>query len=494
MPANMQFNYTVNPQKGFNPITKKEENKVWVNFNGLDKKDAMSLQRKGCIWKKDDPTSVQIPIANLSLPNPYVKVQMALEMLGKLGYEIPSLEDIKEDVVNALKDVPTQEEIDNAEKATDDKWIEFMQHVNEEQVQSVLRSLAMGSQRGSNTYGHIYSRHNAISAIAQKPDTTFVATRNDWKVRYGRYVKDNATRIILSTPTGHGRANEKDKSDFVKGGTLGKNRTYKDLSSHEKHFVEVNANLNRATSFVCTVYYDVSDTEPINPNGIDLWADTVGLENNLQGKLNKHAIANQAATMGTSEADAAVIYNNKVGDLEKTTLALAKFIEAKYKKIDIHNINLKNEGAFGVLVEKLADYLMEKDGKIVRPENRSTGIAIIKSIVFALTRLHPDYVVSQLRNNILTMDEYFALRNYIDTIVGGIDKFLPINENRIFVMEHFKTLSSVDELLQMIGVSKEDVMRHEMELKQNEAMAEQKEITNGFNDFYKRLIDNKLWN
>ena len=61
-------------------------------------------------------------------------------------------------------------------------------------------------------------------------------------------------------------------------------------------------------------------------------------------------------------------------------------------------------------------------------------------------------------------------------------------------MEHFKTLSSVDELLQMIGESKEDVMRHEMELKQNEAMAEQKEITNGFNDFYKRLIDNKLWN
>ena len=28
MPANMQFNYTVNPQKGFNPITKKEENKT----------------------------------------------------------------------------------------------------------------------------------------------------------------------------------------------------------------------------------------------------------------------------------------------------------------------------------------------------------------------------------------------------------------------------------------------------------------------------------
>jgi hypothetical protein len=115
-------------------------------------------------------------------------------------------------------------------------------------------------------------------------------------------------------------------------------------------------------------------------------------------------------------------------------------------------------------------------------------------MVFALTNVHPEYVASQLQNNILTMDEYYALRNFIYTIVNGINKFLPINENRIFVMEQFKLLSSVDELLGMLGVSKEEVKRHEMESMKNDAMVEQKEITEGFNKFYKRLMDNKKWN
>jgi hypothetical protein len=111
-----------------------------------------------------------------------------------------------------------------------------------------------------------------------------------------------------------------------------------------------------------------------------------------------------------------------------------------------------------------------------------------------MTNLHPEIVATQLKNNILTEKEYFAVRNYINTIITGINKFLPKNENRIFVVEEFKLLSSVDELLRMIGVSREDVKRHEMEMMENDAVVEQKNITESFNKFYKRLTDNKLWN
>ena len=488
------LNYTVNPTMVVNKIKKTEEIQVWVNFNDLNPKEAQMLQRKGLMLSKNDPTSARTPIANLKLPNPFVKVQLGLEMLAQMGYQVPSLDEIKQEVIDAFDEAATPEEVEQAIKSTDDMWIEFMKNVNDEQVQSVLRSLGTRGGRASNTYGHVYSRENALMAIAQKPNATFVQTRKDWRKRFGRKVKDGAQRIILQVPTGHGKANAKEKIDFVNSGALGDNKTYGKLSSHEKHFVDVKANTNSAHSFFGMVYYDVSDTELIDPNGPDLWADYVGLSNNLTGQLNQHAVADHAMSMGQTADDINAIYNNKVGDLEKTTLALAKFIEAKYKKIDVSKLNLKNERTFSMLVETLADFLIEKEGKIVKLENRRTSINIVKSIVFALTNLHPEFVATQLKNNILTEDEYFSVRNYINTIINGINKFLPVNENRIFVMEQFRLLSSVDELLDMLGISHEEVKRHEMENVKSDAMVEQKGITEGFNKFYKRLIDNKKWN
>ena len=492
-----QLNYTVNPTMAVNKIKKTEEVQVWVNFNDLSKEEAFALKKRGLISHKDNPTCMRYYFTktNMDLPQPNRIFNDALNLLSSWGYQgVPSLDELKQEATLAFDDVAKPEEVSAATQSTDDMWINFMKHVNEEQVQSVLRSLGMGGARAANTYGHIYSRDNALMAIAQKPNATFVLTRKDWIKRFERDIKQGAQRIILQIPTGHGKASAKDKIDFVNGGALGSDKTYGKLSGHEKHFVDVKANTKSAHQFFGIVYYDISDTEQIDPNGPDLWGDYVGLENNLTGKLNQHALADQAKNMGKTTDDISAIYNNKIGDLEKTTLALAKFIESKYAKLDISNLNLKNERTFGILVEQLAHHLVEKVGKIVKPENRTTSVNIIKSIVFALTNLHPEIVASQLKNNILTEKEYFAVRNYINTIINGINKFLPMNENRIFVVEQFKLLSSVDELLDMIGVSHEDVKRHETEMMQNDAVIEQKNITESFNKFYKRLTDNKLWN
>lgn len=184
----------------------------------------------------------------------------------------------------------------------------------------------------------------------------------------------------------------------------------------------------------------------------DVWANEVGFDNNLTGHLNQKAM-NDAQI---NNADAKEIYNNEEGNINLLSQALIKGIEGKYPEVKVSKTS-NADYDFQVNLRNLTNYLLETKSKIVRQENREEGVNIIMSFVYCFTKLKPENVVKNLKNNILTRDAYLELKDRINEIIMLMNKAMMKNESKTnFVNESIPYLKSVEQMFDMMGVKPND--------------------------------------
>lgn len=491
----IKLDYTVASKKINNKIKKVWENQTWLNYENLDisDKDVIKSKFGGFIGKSGSVGLSTLKPNDLDNPKTanIINSYKYLESTNK--YEMPSLQQMIDDLISASNDIISKDDKESINKSTDEMWIKFMKDIKNPETQLLLKSFGQYSLADS-TFGWKLAESNIIRIKAQKPDATFVQTRKQWHDKFKRRVVPNAKKIGVMIPLNNSSyQNQSDKANVMKRVGYKDNVTYNDLSRQQKDFIDVSSVEGEAKSFILMAYYDVSDTVLIDPNGEDIWRDTIGFDNNLTGHLNKAALAYKAEHGGKSSDEISKIYHNEEGDIKALSIALAKGISASYPDIPTSlpkkdNLNAYKK-CYSEMLEKLSDKLIEEKSKIVKKENREQGVLIATTIVMCLTRIAPETVALRLANNELTESSYFELRSIINGIINLMRKNMPKQENKQRIHEvELPTLNSVDELLGMMGMTRNDVKPTEdTNQKIEETEKELNSIKENFFSFFDRI-------
>lgn len=486
--------YTVASQKFNNKIKRTWEDQTWLNYKNLLPNDVEYLKKNFNALVRTDNISLSTTEPNNPRNKKTENIINSLKYLESTGnYVMPKINDIMVELIASTKDIITPQDKTDIKQSTDALWIKFMKEIQKPEMQLLLKSIGQYSLKDT-SLGWQLSANNLVRILAQKPDATFVQTRNQWFQKYQRRVLPNATKIGVMVPVNNKYENlSKNIDDLMRSVGYGPNVSYNDLSTQQKDYLTI---LNRsknsqAKSFALKAYYDVSDTELINPNDVDKWADEVGFDNNLTAHLNKHAVDYMAKMGGKTPDDIVKIYNNEEGNIELLTKCLAKGIESNYPEVGISLPKTPNKNAYEKcyvdMISRLADKLIEDVGKIVKKENREEGVSIATTIVLCLTKVSPERVALKLKNNDLTEKSYFELRNIINDIIKIIRNNLPTMENKKHINEFtIPTLNSVDELLNMMGMTRDDVRKTEDSNEENID-----NLKENFYNFYNRINNKK---
>lgn len=463
----IKLDYTVASKKFNNKIKKTWEDQTWLNYQNLQPRDKETIKSQfgGFISKTGSVgmSTVKPEDANNPKTKNIINSWKYLESTG--NYEMPSLQQMLEDLASAQKDIMTKDDKDRIGKSTDEMWLKFMKEIQKPETQLLLKSFGQYSLADS-TFGWKLAESNIIRIRAQKPDATFVQTRKQWHDKFKRRVVPNATKIGVMIPLNNSSyLNQQDKANTMKKVGYKDDVSYNDLSRQQKDYIDISSVEGTAKSFMLMAYYDVSDTVLIDPNGEDIWADTVGFDNNLTGHLNKAAIDYKVSQGVGSAEDVAKIYHNEEGDVKALSIALAEGIKTEYPEVQTMLPRTDNANAYkkcySDMLERLADKLIEEKSKIVKKENRAQGVAIASTIVMCLTRVAPEQVAKKLANNELTESSYFELRSIINGIIGLMRKNMPKQESKRYNLTEadLPMLGSVDELLNMMGMTRDDVQK-----------------------------------
>lgn len=488
----IKLDYTVAGKKFNNKIRKTWENQTWLNYENLRPEDKTIMKTKfgGFIGKNgsvgfstvkpSDPQNQK----TANIINSYKYLESTNE------YEMPPLQQMMDDLISATNDIITKDDRERIAKSTDEMWFKFMKEIKKPETQLLLKSFGQYSLSDS-TFGWKLAESNLMRVRAQKPDATFVQTRKQWHDKFKRRVVPNAIKIGVMIPLNNSAyQNQNDKANTMKRVGYKDDVNYNDLSRQQKDYIDISSVEGEAKSFMLMTYYDVSDTVLIDPNGEDIWSDTIGFDNNLTGHLNKAALEFKASQTGGSVDDISKLYHNEEGDVKALTIALAEGIKESYPDVTTSIPNKNNINAYkkcySDMLEALSDKLIEEKSKIVKKENRAQGVLIATTIVMCLTRIAPEKVALRLANNELTEDSYFELRSIINGIIGLMRKHMPKQEtiNKNMNEEVLPMLGSVDDLLHMMGMSRKDVRKTNDDELLDDSITEIKE---NFNKLFNRI-------
>lgn len=464
----IKLDYSVASKKVNNKIKKTWEEQTWLNYNNLRPQDKTVLRTKynGFLSKNGNIAFSTLKPTERNDPKTF-KIINSYKYLESTGaYEMPSLDIMMSDLAAAKNDILTADDKTNIKKSTDEMWLKFMEKIHEPETQLLLKSFGQYSLAKS-SFGWKLSALNIIRVRAQKPDATFIQTRKQWHDKYGRRVLPNSQKIGVMVPLNDSPyINKNDLANTMKQIGYNDNVSFDDLSIQQKDHVKISSVQGQGKGFILTTYYDVSDTALIDPNQPDKWAEEVGFENNLTGKLNAAAIRQRAEKGGDTEENIAKLYNNEEGDIKALTIALSEGIKTEYPDVQTSLPKMDNVNAYkkcyADMLERLSDRLIEDKAKIVKKENRQEGVLIASTIVMCFTKVSPEIVANRLATNTFTSDSYFELRTIINDILTLIKTNMPRQESKHNINEfEIPLLKSVDELLSMMGMSMEDVKKTE---------------------------------
>ena len=494
--AKINLDYSVANKAGKNKLTGKWENAMWINFLNLDNTDKLTLKNSFGGFTKPGSGAVSFSTMYPKQADNVKtkKIISAYEYLKGTGkYNMPSLPQLLSDIESAGKDYIPFSAQTQIKKNTDQMWLDFMKKAQEPETQLLLKSIGMYSLKDS-VYGWPLAARQVIRIRAQKPNATFVQTRKNWREKFNRRIKAGATPILAISPIPQNNASAKDKKDVMKNAGYDDTTSLSDLSVQQQDYVNISAlqkaNKGDETKFIKIIYYDVSDTELLYPDSEDVFAKTVGLDNNLNGHLNDMAVKDKALHSNVSDDEVRKLYNSDEGDIDFIFKALKRGLSVNYPQIRINeprNNDLSSLGdALETTIENVANNLIEDECKIVKQENRNEGVRIATTITLCLLRVLPRRVALGLKNQELTEKSYFELRNVINKIIKIVnDNMRNMNESKEKINERrFESLDSVDDLLSMIGMNKEEVPKTGEE--------EIKEAKDDFNNIMERLNNVKF--
>lgn len=366
-------------------------------------------------------------------------------------YELPPLRLMLDEMIEAEYEKLSPEEANKIKEDTDKLWLDFMQRIQDPEVQTLLQSIGQYSYV-NHAYGWVFCAENIMKIQAQKPDATFLKTEAQWRDAFLRRVRIGAQPVWLMVPVdGTEGLTQQEIERAMSDLGYPVDKDYRSLTTQQKHYVDTYL-AKKANKHRWKAYYDVSDTIPTSN---DVWSNEAGLVNNLTGELNTIAqteVSNDPTKQdGGEPIDMSQLYNGK-GNVELLYKQLVQGIKSKYSDVQIaHKSDLTT--AYAQTISNLADYLLETKGKIIRPENRTQGVRIATTIVLCLTKVQPEVVAKKLANRQLEMQDYFDLRNIINEILSLIQRNMTESVN-----ENVQYLDSVDELLDMIGMTRDDVL------------------------------------
>ena len=394
------------------------------------------------------------------------KLIKAYEFLASTGhYEMPNLDEIFNRLNDVKNDIVKPKEVEELNDTTDKMYIEFMQKLKDPKIQLLLKSIGQ-YQIASTVYGWKYAMDNVIRAYSVNPNATFLQQRKQWYEKFNREVNVGAKKIILTIPS----ENTRDLDPTVVRQIMDEagyepHETFQSLSKQQQDYIKTMVRYHTGKGFISVPYFDISDTTLI-PGEEDVWVNEVGFENNLTGKLNAAAMADLETRQGSFDTygyDIKDLYNNEEGNVTALNAALVKGMQIKYPDLKV----AKNDGTHDAIsfernLDTLADYLLERKSKIVRPENRTQAKAIIKTFIYCFTKLKPETVARQLSDNILTREAYLELRDRINEIIMLINKATVRKESKQLVNEEIPYVQSVEQMFDMMGITAQDVENNEI--------------------------------
>lgn len=490
----IKVDYIIGVSKGKFP-SKNDDGKTLkvLNLLNVDQEDKKVLIQKeygGVVRPMNDTTfaltfSTKNP-ENLHDPKTEKLVKAYKYLKATQKYELPPLRGMLDEMIGAEFEKLSKGEAEKIKQDADALWLEFMQRIKDPEIQKLLQSIGQYAYV-NHAYGWVFCAENIMKIRQQNPNATFLKTEAQWRQQFLRRVRPGTKPIWLVVPVdGIQNSDSQEIANAMSNLGYPPTQRYETLSQQQKHYVDVYI-AKRAQKHSWKAYYDIADTIATSN---DVWANEPGLKNNLTGELNDIARSEVGDNVQVDDSgkpmDASQLYSES-GNIELLYSQLVEGIKAKYSDVQIARTN--NIGAsYEQTVSNLADYLLETKGKIVNSENRKQGILIATTIVLCLTRVQPESVARKLANNQLTMDDYFDLRNIINEILNTIHRNMTeaINENDV------QYLNSVDELLNMMGMNREDVPQH------RELAAESKErisvVKESFDKFLNRMKSSTYYN
>ena len=151
--------------------------------------------------------------------------------------------------------------------------------------------------------------------------------------------------------------------------------------------------------------------------------------------------------------------------------------------------------AFENNVKNLANYLLETKSKIVRQENRDLGIKIITAFVLAFSKLQPNRILENLKQDIMSREAYLELRDRINDIMRLLNNSMIKRESYMRIDESLPYLQTLDQMFDLMGIDPTEVSSYQeqgfaMESKEDKM----KTIKESFMKTLNRLNEHKYYN
>lgn len=376
-------------------------------------------------------------------------------IIGKAGYTPLTPDEFKSEVENGMSKTPSSDAYGNLDtsydKLMDDMLDQFEGKLNDPMVAKIIDSMKVydpntGEFRTVYEFlkKHILSAHNIIQVCAQwrnanKVGTpTFVATKNQWARDYNRYVVQNATPMLITTPNDQ---RNKSVTDALTDNNLTRNQ-YR-TNSHVKHGVRSEYYDNgQVSDFHGEYVYDITDTEVL-PGMSDVFMEDEGYASNLWPDRFNQAAEDKGRTAETIKSDDDVL---KAAGFEDNTDAATKVSEALQVFV---NENPKLGARIGAalgrkdLVSAVRAYF-ETESFIDREKNPNVKSALLSMCVFAALN-HYGIAPSNMLQSFQQARQYLSQNNKISKQMRI--KFMPFYRNFVEMVETNAKKSAKNESL-----------------------------------------------
>lgn len=354
--------------------------------------------KKGAITLKMNPSYLKDIIAKWADELDTIIKQVPGHKTGTIGKQL----------INQIALCPTQEDIKAMEKSIGTNFLELLKNLQDLKVQNKIFAWQV-QNKWVEEYGLVLALGNAMAVQMQAPNATFVTTEHGW-AEYNRTIKPGAQKIIIQMPDYRWIPIKYKDAAAAKRGY----RDWKDAEANLKgkskqmlHKLEIEASrLMGPNSAHNQVVYDVADTIPPANPADDVWANQIGLLNNLKGELNSAAQADYDA--------------KNPGDAQKR-LAAQQAAQQQQQTTAATNIDIASKRGYA---EKRLSILMKKcrDAGISVPLKSNAfidkkGINIDKNI--PLDSIESDILNLSYKYGLVKCPEFYILKPDLQNKIAG---------------------------------------------------------------------------
>ena len=312
---------------------------------------------------------VNIDMKN-EIPNVTAKLEDAIKQVGE--YTDASVETVCNQIFDAVDSVATSADVENAQNKSIENWKDMLEKLEDPEVRKRLLKYQTTNDY-ARAYGHILSPGNVQDVLDQFPTASFVAERSTWMKVFNRTVQPNAQRIVVTKPV----QGQPSMADLDAAAKMAGYASYKDAKQQTNNATQVMSEINnlakrKTTSFIKTVMYDVSQTNPPADPSKDVWTNTIGLSDNITGLLNTHAQSfDDQITGGAAKAtkDANQIEITKAQRAKWQNRRYALMAVCKRKNIDVSGLKSLSDQEFIAQATYLYTQSLMPSYGIIRQEN-----------------------------------------------------------------------------------------------------------------------------